>query len=420
MLRVTATAALVRRTLQAHCVRATAPALARRAYAATPDLVPLTKEENDHAGCLENVVRPTYDHSVYPTKPGTSMRALVKSEAKQGLWMHQVEEPELLPGHILIRVKKAAICGTDVHIYNWDEWSQRTVPTPMTTGHEYCGVVEAIGEGVEGFKVGDRVTGEGHVTCGHCRNCRGGRQHLCHNTLGVGVNRPGAFSDLFALPASNAFKLPPAISDEMASIMDPLGNAVHCALSFDLVGEDVLITGAGPIGIMACAVCRHLGARYVVITDVNEYRLSLAQACGADMAINVGNDNPDFLLKNAMKSLGMVEGFDVGLEMSGHGPALRNMLDHMAHGGKLAILGIPATPFPIDMDKLVFKGLTMKGIYGREMYETWYKMSNMLVGGLADRLSPVITHRYKLEDYEQGFDAMRSGQSGKVVLDFGQ
>ncbi|EGD74719.1 L-threonine 3-dehydrogenase [Salpingoeca rosetta] len=360
---------------------------------------------------------PELDYSHFPTIPGTSMRCLKKQERKEGLWLDTAEHPQIKPHEILINVKRAAICGTDVHIYNWDEWSEKTVPTPMITGHEYSGVIAEVGSEVEGFKVGDRVTGEGHLVCGHCRNCRGGRQHLCRNTFGIGVNRPGAFADYFALPASNAFKLPDAITDETAAIMDPLGNAVHCALSFDLVGEDVLITGAGPIGIMAAAVCRHVGARHVVVTDVNDYRLGLAKQCGATVALNVAAPNSDELLHATMKNLGMTEGFDVGLEMSGHQSGLRDMLNSMNSGGRIAILGIPSTPFPIELDKIVFKGLTVKGIYGREMYETWYKMANMLVAGLQERIAPVITHRLPFENFEEGFQAMRKGEAVKVVLE---
>jgi len=310
-----------------------------------------------------------------------------------------------------------AICGTDVHIYNYDKWSQINVPTPMITGHEYSGVVAAVGDNVKGFKVGDRVTGEGHIVCGYCRNCRGGRQHLCRNTEGVGVTRPGAFADYFALPASNAFKLPDAISDETAAIMDPLGNAVHCALSFDLVGEDVLITGAGPIGIMAAAVCRHVGARHVVVTDVVDSRLELARQCGASVAVNVGSGNADELLAATQRDLGMTEGFDVGLEMSGNRSGLANMINSMNNGGRIALLGLPPEPFEIDLQTIALKGLTLKGIYGREMYETWYKMSNMLVAGLQERIQPVITHRLKFEQFEEGFQAMKKGEAAKVVLE---
>eukprot|EP01147_Barroeca_monosierra_P010136 gene10136-2301_t len=372
------------------------------------------------ARCLSASPSLVIDESLYPTIPNTSMKCLKKVERAPGLTLSTAEHPKVRPYEILINVKRTAICGTDVHIYKWDEWrayfSEKTVPTPMITGHEYSGVVAEIGSDVRGFKVGDRVTGEGHIVCGYCRNCRAGRQHLCRNTVGVGVNRPGAFADYFTLPATNAFKLPPAITDETASIMDPLGNAVHCALSFDLVGEDVLITGAGPIGIMAAAVCRHVGARNIVVTDVNDYRLKLAEQCGADVALNVAVPDADELLLATMKNLGMTEGFDVGLEMSGQQSGLQNMLNSMNCGGRIAILGIPSSAFPIDLDKIVFKGLTVKGIYGREMYETWYKMSNMLVAGLQDRIAPVITHQLPFEQYEEGFEAMCKGEAVKVVL----
>ncbi|MGL5727410.1 MAG: L-threonine 3-dehydrogenase, partial [Plesiomonas sp.] len=298
----------------------------------------------------------------------------------------------------------------DVHIYNWDDWSQRTIPVPMVVGHEYVGEVVAMGQEVRGFQIGDRVSGEGHITCGHCRNCRAGRTHLCRNTTGVGVNRDGAFAEYLVIPAFNAFKIPDNISDDLAAIFDPFGNAVHTALSFDLVGEDVLITGAGPIGIMAAAVCRHVGARHVVITDVNEYRLSLARKMGVTRAVNVAQES----LTEVMQQLGMTEGFDVGLEMSGVPSAFQSMLSAMNHGGKVAMLGIPPSDMGIDWTLVIFKGLFIKGIYGREMFETWYKMAALLQSGLD--LSPIITHRYAIDDFQQGFDAMRSGQSGKVVL----
>lgn len=340
------------------------------------------------------------------------MKALVKAKAEPGLWMTDVPEPELGHNDVMIKIHKTAICGTDVHIYNWDEWSQKTIKVPMVIGHEYAGEIVAIGKGTHGFKVGDRVSGEGHITCRHCRNCRAGRRHLCRNTYGVGVNRPGAFAEYLSLPASNAFKLADSISDEQAAVFDPFGNAVHTALSFDLVGEDVLITGAGPIGIMAVAICRFVGARHVVITDVNDYRLDLAKKMGATRTVNVSREN----LRDVMQSLGMSEGFDVGLEMSGSGPAFRTMLEVMNHGGKIAMLGIPPGEMAIDWNLVVFKGLFIKGIYGREMYETWYKMSALLQSGLD--LTPVITHRFPVDDFEQGFDAMRSGKSGKVILDW--
>ena len=326
--------------------------------------------------------------------------------------MTEVDQPG--PGHndLLIRIHKTAICGTDMHIYHWDEWSQKTIPVPMVVGHEYAGEVIEIGQEVRGFAVGDRVSGEGHITCGYCRNCRAGRRHLCRNTVGVGVNRPGCFAEYLVIPAYNAFKLPDEISDDLAAVFDPFGNAVHTALSFDLVGEDVLITGAGPIGIMAGAVARHVGARHVVITDLNEYRLELARKMGATRTVNVENEKLD----DVMGELGMTEGFDVGFEMSGVPSAFRDMLTCMNHGGKVALLGIPPQEMTIPWPEVIFKGLVIKGIYGREMFETWYKMASLLQSGLD--LSPIITHRYPVDDFQRGFDTMASGQSGKVVLDW--
>ena len=326
--------------------------------------------------------------------------------------MSEVDQPG--PGYndLLIRIHKTAICGTDMHIYHWDEWSQKTIPVPMVVGHEYAGEVIEIGQEVRGFAVGDRVSGEGHITCGHCRNCRAGRRHLCRNTVGVGVNRPGCFAEYLVIPAYNAFKLPDEISDDLAAVFDPFGNAVHTALSFDLVGEDVLITGAGPIGIMAGAVARHVGARHVVITDLNEYRLELARKMGATRAVNVENEKLD----DVMGELGMTEGFDVGFEMSGVPSAFCDMLNCMNHGGKVALLGIPPQEMTIPWPEVIFKGLVIKGIYGREMFETWYKMASLLQSGLD--LSPIITHRYSVDDFQRGFDTMASGQSGKVILDW--
>ncbi|MVN88032.1 L-threonine 3-dehydrogenase [Deinococcus sp. HMF7620] len=340
------------------------------------------------------------------------MRALSKAHAEEGIWMTQAPVPAPGPNDLLIRVKKGSICGTDVHIYKWDEWAQKTIPVPMIVGHEYVGVVAGIGSEVRGFQIGDRVSGEGHVTCGHCRNCRAGRRHLCRNTLGVGVNRPGSFAEYLVLPAFNAFKLPDDIPDDIAAIFDPFGNAVHTALSFDLVGEDVLITGAGPIGVMAAAVAKHVGARNVVITDLNEYRLDLARRMGVTRAVNVGQED----LKAVMTDLGMTEGFDVGLEMSGSGPAFAQMVQVMNNGGKIALLGIPSGRVDIDWNAVIFKMLTIKGIYGREMFETWYKMAALIQSGLD--LSPVITHHYGIGQYQEGFDAMLSGQSGKVILNW--
>lgn len=341
------------------------------------------------------------------------MKALAKLKAQPGIWLHDTEKPALGHNDLLIKIRKTAICGTDVHIYNWDEWAQNTIPVPMTVGHEYVGVVEEIGCEVEGFVIGDRVSGEGHITCGHCRNCRAGRRHLCRNTQGVGVDRPGAFAEYLVIPAINAFKIPDNISDDLAAIFDPFGNALHTALSFDLVGEDVLITGAGPIGIMAAAVARHVGARHVVLTDINGYRLTLAQQ--VDPRIHIVNV-AQASLADTMQQLGMTEGFDVGLEVSGAPQAFREMLNRMNHGGKIAMLGIPAADMAIDWSEVIFKGLILKGIYGREMFETWYKMASVIQSGLD--LTPVITHHYPVEQFQAGFDVMRSGQSGKVILNW--
>ncbi len=340
------------------------------------------------------------------------MRALVKQQAAPGIALLDIPKPAVGHNDVLIRVKRTAICGTDMHIYNWDPWAQKTIPVPMAIGHEYCGEIVEIGSEVTGFSPGDRVSGEGHITCGYCRNCRAGRRHLCRNTRGVGVNRPGAFAEYVAIPALNAFKLPDAIDDEIAAILDPLGNAVHTALAFDVVGEDVLITGAGPIGIMAAAIVRFIGARNVVITDVNDFRLELARRMGATLALNVTRESLD----DAMKQLGMREGFDVGLEMSGNAAALRDMLRTMHHGGSIAMLGIPPSEVAIDWNEVILKGLTIKGIYGRQMFETWYKMAALLQSGLDVR--PVITHRVPYTDYQHAFDIMGLGQAAKVVMDW--
>jgi threonine 3-dehydrogenase len=340
------------------------------------------------------------------------MKALAKLHSEKGIWMTEFEKPKVGHNDLLIKIHKTAICGTDMHIYQWDEWAQKTIPVPMVVGHEYVGEVVDIGQEVRGFALGDRVSGEGHITCGHCRNCRAGRRHLCRNTTGVGVNRQGAFAEYLAIPAFNAFKIPHNISSDLAAIFDPFGNAVHTALSFDLVGEDVLITGAGPIGIMAAAVARHVGARNVVITDINEYRLDLATKMGATRAVNVSNTQ----LQDVMNELGMTEGFDVGLEMSGVQVALRDMLDKMNNGGKIAMLGIPPNDVAIDWNQVIFKGLMIKGIYGREMFETWYKMASLIQGGLD--LKPMVTHQFAIDDFQQGFDVMGSGQSGKVILNW--
>jgi threonine 3-dehydrogenase len=340
------------------------------------------------------------------------MKALVKRAAAPGIWMEDTARPKIGHNDVLIRVKKTAICGTDIHIYNWDEWAAKTIPVPMTVGHEFAGVVTEIGSEVKGLQVGERVSGEGHVTCGHCRNCRAGRRHLCRNAEGIGVNRPGCFADYLVLPAVNAFPLPDSITDEVAAVLDPLGNATHTALSFDLVGEDVLITGAGPIGVMAAAIAKHVGARRVVVTDVNDYRLNLAREMGATRAVNIAADS----LEDVMRELDMHEGFDVGLEMSGNPNALRQLLKNMRHGGQVALLGIAPGETAIDWTQVIFKGLVLKGIYGREMFETWYKMASMLESGLD--ISPLLTHHYPAEDFQAGFDIMRSGRSGKVVLDW--
>ena len=340
------------------------------------------------------------------------MKSLVKAKAEKGIWLQDTPKPEVGHNDLLIKIRKTAICGTDMHIYNWDEWSQNTIPVPMVVGHEYVGEVVGMGEEVKGFNVGDRVSGEGHITCGHCRNCRAGRRHLCRNTEGVGVNRPGAFAEYLVIPAFNAFKIPDNISDDLASIFDPFGNAVHTALSFDLVGEDVLITGAGPIGIMAAAVAKHVGARHVVVTDINPYRLELAKKMGATRAVDVSKED----LKDVMNELGMTEGFDVGLEMSGVPVAFRDMLNKMNHGGKIAMLGIPPQDVAVDWNQVIFKGLVIKGIYGREMFETWYKMASLIQSGLD--ISPIITHQFSIDEFQQGFDTMGSGHSGKVILNW--
>ncbi|MEC5206458.1 threonine 3-dehydrogenase [Vogesella perlucida] len=340
------------------------------------------------------------------------MKALAKLQAAPGLNMTDVPMPEVGHNDLLIKITKTAICGTDIHIWNWDDWAQKTIPVPMHVGHEYVGVVAGMGSEVQGFQIGQRVSGEGHITCGYCRNCRAGRRHLCRNTTGVGVNREGSFAEYLVIPAFNAFPIPDDISDDLASIFDPFGNAVHTALSFNLVGEDVLITGAGPIGIMAVAIAKHVGARHVVITDVNDYRLDLARKMGATRAVNVGRED----LKTVMQELHMTEGFDVGLEMSGNPHAFRQMLDVMNHGGKVALLGIPPANTAIDWNQVIFKGLEIKGIYGREMFETWYKMVALIQSGLD--ITPIITHHFKVDDFEAGFAAMLSGQSGKVILDW--
>ena len=339
------------------------------------------------------------------------MKALVKARAEPGLWLQDVQKPVPGPEDVLIRVRKVAICGTDLHIYNWDEWARHNVPVPMTVGHEYIGVVEEIGSLVTSVSVGDRVSGEGHIMCGVCRNCRAGRGHLCRDTRGVGVNRPGAFAEYVCIPAENAYQIPDEISDDVASLLDPLGNAVHTALSFDLVGEDVLITGAGPIGAMATAVARHVGARHIVVTDVNPGRLALAKQLGASRCVVAGEED----LHDVMDALGMHEGFDVGLEMSGNASALADLINTINHGGKIALLGIfPRAP-QIDLNQAIFKGLSLKGIYGREMFETWHKMIAMLGSGLD--IGAVITDRIAFDDFETGFARLNAGQACKVVME---
>ena len=338
------------------------------------------------------------------------MKALVKKEAREGLWLDDVPPPEIGINDVLIEVLRTGICGTDVHIYNWDAWAKKTVPVPMVVGHEFVGRIGRLGSNVKDFRVGDVVSGEGHVVCGRCRNCLAGRRHLCRDTSGIGVNRPGAFAEYLALPVTNVWHHEPGIPRDVQAIFDPLGNAVHTALSFPVLGEDVLITGAGPIGIMAVAVVRHAGARYVVVTDVNPYRLELARKMKPTLALDVRTRS----IAEAQKELGMKEGFDVGLEMSGNPDAFRDMLANMCHGGRIAMLGIPGKEVAVDWNTVVFNMLTIKGIYGREMYETWYKMTVMIQSGLD--VDPVITHRFHYTHFEQGFEVMRSGNSGKVIL----
>jgi threonine 3-dehydrogenase len=338
------------------------------------------------------------------------MKALVKAKAERGIWLEDIAKPVIGHNDVLIKVRRTAICGTDIHIYQWDDWASKTIPVPLAIGHEFSGEVVDCGSEVRGFEIGDRVSAEGHITCGVCRNCRAGRRHLCINTVGVGVNRAGAFAEYISIPAFNVFKLPDVISDDLASILDPLGNATHTALSFDLVGEDVLITGAGPIGVMAVAIARYAGARHIVITDVNDYRLDLASKAGASVALNVTRGSID----DTMKDLGMEEGFDVGMEMSGNPSAFRDLLRTMHHGGNVALLGIPPGEMAIDWNDIIFKGLNLKGVYGREMFETWYKMASMLQSGL--NVDSIITHRFSVDDFQPAFDLMESGQSGKVIL----
>lgn len=340
------------------------------------------------------------------------MKALVKKEAKKGLWLQDVAEPEMGINDVLIKIKRTAICGTDMHIYNWDTWAQKTIPVPMVVGHEFVGEIVDVGSNVNDYRAGQIVSGEGHVVCGRCRNCMAGRRHLCAHTSGIGVDRAGAFAEYVALPMSNVWEHRDGIDLDVAALFDPLGNAVHTALQYDLLGEDVLITGAGPIGAMAAAVCRHAGARNVVITDINPQRLALAETLGATCTVNAAKQD----LADVRKQLGMSEGFDVGLEMSGNPSAFKDLLANMCHGGKVAMLGIPSEEVAIDWNTVIFNMLTLKGIYGREMYETWYKMSVMIESGL--NIAPVITHRLHYSEFQQGFDAMLSGDAAKVILNW--
>ena len=338
------------------------------------------------------------------------MTALCKREAQPGLWLDQVPIPQIGINEVLIKIDRTGICGTDLHIYNWDEWARKTVPIGLTVGHEFVGVIEAVGQNVKDFSKGDIVSGEGHVVCGRCRNCLAGRRHLCADTQGIGVHRPGAFAEYLALPMTNVWLHNPSISPDVQAIFDPFGNAVHTALAFDVLGEDVVITGAGPIGVMAAAVVRHAGARNVVVTDVNPYRLELARQMGATLAVDVRTES----IRDVQRKLKMKEGFDVGLEMSGNPQALRDMLANLCHGGKVAMLGIPSDQISIDWSTVVFNGITIKGIYGREMYETWYKMTVMLESGLD--ISPVVTHHFSYQEFEKGFAVLKSGEAGKIIL----
>jgi threonine 3-dehydrogenase len=343
-----------------------------------------------------------------------TMKAVVKAKAEPGLWLEEVPVPEVRDDDVLMRVLKTSICGTDLHIYNWDAWAEKTIPVPMTIGHEFVGVIHELGGHVKGWSKGDLVTVEGHITCGHCRNCLAGRRHLCPNTLGVGVNRPGAWAEYVSIPQSNLWHADPSIPLDVLSCFDPLGNAVHTALEFDLVGEDVLITGAGPIGCMAVPICKMAGARHVVITDVNPYRLDLARRMGATMALDVRTEK----IPDAMQKLGMKEGFDVALEMSGNPKAFADVLPNMFYGGKIALLGIMPASAAIDWNVVVFHSLTIKGIYGRKMYETWYKMTSLIQSGLD--ILPVITHRFPYTEFKEGLELMKSGNSGKIVLNWGE
>jgi threonine 3-dehydrogenase len=340
-----------------------------------------------------------------------TMQALVKREAAPGIWMERVPIPEPGTNEVLIRLEKTAICGTDIHIYNWDEWAQRTIKPGLVIGHEFVGLIEKLGNGVDAYQLGDRVSAEGHIVCGHCRNCRAGKRHLCPNTIGIGVDRHGAFAEFIVVPASNLWPIPDEIAPELAAFFDPFGNAAHCALQFDLVGEDVLITGAGPVGIIAAGICKHVGARHVVISDVNDYRLSLAKEMGASRTINVNKGS----IAQTVEELG-IEGFDIGLEMSGHPGAFNDLLHHMFHGGKVALLGLLPAGTGVDWDQIIFKGLELHGIYGRRMYETWYKMTQMVLTGFP--LHKAMTHHIPIAEFETGFKLMASGECGKVVCDW--
>ena len=340
-----------------------------------------------------------------------TMRALVKSEAAPGIWMEEVPVPEPGTNEVLVRLEKTAICGTDVHIHQWDDWAKRTIKPGLIIGHEFVGRIEALGRGVSGYKVGDRISAEGHIVCGHCRNCRAGRQHLCPNTVGIGVNRNGGFAEYVVVPASNLWPIPDEIPSELAAFFDPFGNAAHCALQHDLVGEDVLITGAGPIGIIAAGICRHVGARHVVITDVNDYRLGLAKDMGASRIVNVTRES----IGDVVEELD-IEGFDIGLEMSGNSSAFNDLLHNMYHGGKVALLGLLPEGTGCDWDQVIFKGLELHGIYGRRMYETWYKMTQMVLSGFP--LERALTHHISIDDFEHGFELMSAGNCGKVVCDW--
>ena len=340
------------------------------------------------------------------------MKALVKKLPEVGIWMEDVPMPNCGTNDVKIKITHTALCGTDLHIYKWDDWAQRTLELPLVTGHEFCGIIEEIGPGVTHFKEGDRVSGEGHITCGYCRNCRAGKRHICHKTVGIGIQRPGAFAEFLVIPESNVWPIHKDIPSEIAAFFDPFGNATHTALSFEMTGEDVLITGAGPIGVMAVAICKFVGARNIVITDINEYRLELARKLGATKAINISKEN----LKDYYSELNIVNGFDVGLEVSGNPSAFKDMLSHMYHGGNVALLGLLPESTQINWDEIIFKGLNIKGIYGREMYETWYKMTQMLRSGLD--ISNVLTHRLPVDDFQQAFEIMEKGQCGKIVLDW--